>query len=435
MRGTRVRRLAVVVSAMFALLALTGAARRRSVVVAPPPSGPTFSQEVVRIFQQHCQTCHRPGDIAPFSLVTYQEAKPWAQLIKIMTRTREMPPWKPSAGCGEFAGERVLTAGEIETIGRWVDDGAPEGNPADLPTPLDFSGGWSRGEPDVVLKSPEPYTPPSRGDVYRCFTMPTNTTSERYVAAVDFRPGDRETVHHVIAFIDTTGASAQLDAADPGPGYGCFGGPGFSFSSADASTLGGWAPGSRPIELPPEVAFSLPASSRIVLQVHYHASDGRPDPDQTEIALYYAKQKPQKLLRVLPLINQSFTIPPNHPNYAVRASFTTPLAVHLWLVAPHMHLLGRTMKVEATLPGGSKQCLVQIDDWDFNWQGMYRYRQPIPIPALTRLELTATYDNSSNNPLNPNNPPKPVSWGEATTDEMCIAFVGFTLDYENLADR
>ncbi len=410
------------------------AARQRPVrfpTPAPPIDAPTFNNQVVRIFQAHCQTCHHPGDIAPFSLVNYADAFPRAADIKYMTQTHQMPPWKPADGCGEFEQARVLSQAEIDTLTKWADAGAPQGNAADLPTPLDFSSGWVLGQPDLVAGNSEAYTPPATGDIYRCFTLPTNTTSDKFVSAIDVHPGDRTTVHHVIAFLDTTGASEKLDANDPQPGYTCFGGPGFD----NPGTLGGWAPGARPIMLPEDVAMSLPAGSRIVLQVHYHPH-GPTAPDKTEIGVYYAKKNPNKILRILPIINTTFTIPPNDPNYQVTASFplALPLATHALFVAPHMHLLGRRMKVEATLPNGQKECLVNVSDWDFNWQGMYSYKQAVALPALTRLTATAYYDNSADNWRNPNSPPKPVSWGEATTDEMCIAFLGVTIDAENLTN-
>ncbi|HEX9492406.1 MAG TPA: peroxiredoxin, partial [Thermoanaerobaculia bacterium] len=299
-----------------------------------------------------------------------------------------------------------------------------------------FDGGWALGQPDLVLSNAQPYTPPTNGDMYRCFTMPTNLTEDQYVSAIDVKPGDRQTVHHVIAFIDTSGDSQRLDDADPDPGYKCFGGPGFTITNLNATTLGGWAPGARPVMLPPEVAFSLPKASRIVLQVHYHPHGPAPLPDQTQIGIYYAKRKPQKLMRVLPLINDTFTIPPGDANYRVTADFSLPIFprvdAHVWLIAPHMHLLGRKMHVDATPLASQSQCLINIDDWDFNWQGMYRFKDPLAMPAGTKLSLEAFYDNSPGNFRNPNDPPKAVSWGEATTDEMCIAFVGFTIDSENL---
>jgi hypothetical protein len=407
------------------------AAKTRSVRAIPPtelPQGtPTFSKEIVRIFQQHCQTCHRDGDIAPFSLVEYADAKAHAPLIRFMTQTREMPPWKPVDGCGEFQDERRLTDAEIETIGKWVAAGAPEGNRADLPAPLDFGSGWEKGTPDLVLKNSEPFTPEPGADTYRCFSVPTNLTSDAFVSAVDTHPEDRETVHHVLTFIDTTGESAALDAKDPGPGYTCFGGPGFTTTG----TLGGWAPGSRALSLPDNVGFQLPAGSRVVMQVHYHPhGDHHPQADQTELGLYFSKKTPEKLMQVIPIINQSFTIPPNDPNYQVDAVFPilTPFKLKVWFVAPHMHLLGRKMTVSMQPKDGAERCLISIDDWDFNWQGAYMFKEPIDVPVLTRFSLKAFYDNSSANPNNPNNPPKAVSWGEETTDEMCIAFLGVTLE-------
>ena len=418
-------------------LAFLGARQR---VVQPVPSqptaqaGPTFSKEVVRVFQDQCQSCHHPGDIAPFSLMTYADAAPHAEAIKLMTRTHQMPPWKATSGCGDFADSRVLSTDEIDLISKWVEHGAPEGNRVDLPIPRQFTGGWALGQPDLVLSYPEAYTPPSTGDMYRCFPLPTNLTSDQYVSAIDIKPGDPATVHHVIAYLDTTGESIKMDEKDPGPGYTSFGGPGFSITSLGASTLGGWAPGARPMMLPDTVAYALPAKTNVVLQVHYHPHGGAPKPDVTQIGIYFAKKKPQKTMFMLPLVNQTFTIPPNDPDYSVKKSFTTPpgFPVHLWMIAPHMHLLGHTMHVQAKLPTGETKCLIDINDWDFNWQGLYRYNQPMAFPAGTTVSLDAHYNNSTSNWRNPNDPPRAVSWGEQTTDEMCIAFLGVTIDSENL---
>lgn len=408
------------------LLALPAVAKQRVVRHPAPAATPTFSNEVVRILQQNCQSCHREGDIAPFPLMTYADARPRASLIRFMTETRQMPPWKAADGCGDFRDERRLSDADIDTIQRWVAAGAPEGNPAQLPPPRQFPIGWALGEPDLILRNAEAYTPPPHTDTYRCFTIPTNLIADKFVAAVDTHPGDRTTVHHVLTFLDTTGASVALDEAEPGPGYTCFGGPGF----ATTGTLGGWAPGSRPLELPENVAFTLPAASRVVMQVHYHPHHGETRPDQTQLGVYFSNAAAPKEMRIIPLINDTFTIPPNDPHYRVDAAFPipVPLPLKLWLVAPHMHLLGKEMTVQMKRPDGSTECLIRIDDWDFNWQGAYRYVNPVEVPAGARLSLTAYYDNSSANPRNPNDPPKPVSWGEGTTDEMCLAFLGFTVD-------
>ena len=421
---------------LAAALALAFVGARQRAIHPAPGHVPTFNKEVVRIFQANCQTCHHAGDIAPFSLMTYAEAHTRAADIKYMTQTRQMPPWKPAQSCGIFDSPRVLSQADIDTLAVWADNGAPQGSASDMPPALTFEGGWALGQPDMVLQNAQPYTPPPVGDMYRCFTMPTHLTSEQYVSAIDIKPGDRQTVHHVIAFIDTTGESQRLDDADPDPGYQCFGGPGFTITNLNATTLGGWAPGFRPVMLPPQVAFSLPANSRIVLQVHYHPHGPAPLADNTQIGVYYDSQKPKQYMRILPLINDSFTIPPGDSHYRVTAGlpfpFGLPVNAHVWLIAPHMHLLGRSMAVSAQLPSGSDACLINIDDWDFNWQGLYRFKDPIAMPVGTKLSLEAFYDNSPGNWRNPNDPPRPVSWGEATTDEMCIAFLGFTIDAENL---
>jgi uncharacterized protein (TIGR03437 family) len=390
---------------------------------------PTFSREVVRILQKHCQSCHHPGDIAPFSMMSYQETRPWAVAIREAVITRKMPPWKPAPGCGEFRDVRQLTEEEIATLTQWVEAGAPEGDPADLPPPLSFPDGWTLGLPDLIITPETDYTPPTGKDTYRCFSVPTALRGDRFVSAIDVRPGNRLIVHHVIAYLDTSGISADLDAKDPGPGYSCFGGPGFD----NANTLGGWAPGARPYFLVDGVGSRLPNNARVVLQVHYHPA-GNPESDRTQLGLYFSKAPVRKELRYAPVLNTTFRIPPGEKRYQVTASLPPFLVpdVHLISITPHMHLLGREMKVEFTPPGQATQCLIHITDWDFNWQGTYNYQQPVAIPANSNIKVTAYYDNSASNPNNPNSPPKEVRWGEETTDEMCIVFLGYTLDAENL---
>jgi hypothetical protein len=405
-----------------ALVGLFLSPRQHTVRVPDPPPAvvePTFDGQIVRLFQAHCQSCHHAGDIAPFSLTNYEEARDHAALIKLKTAAHEMPPWKPVNGCGTFADaqSRTLTQGEIDLIAKWVENGAPRGNAVDLPQPLDFGSGWTLGTPDLALSYPEAFMPPNGHDEYRCFTMPTNITADSYVSAIDVHPGSRKEVHHVIAFLDSSGESQKLDDADPAPGYRCFGGPGFSLPSV----LGGWVPGARPYMLPEDVGYELPASARVVLQVHYHVHGFEPEADRTQIGIYFQKKKPAKLMTIVPLINQTFTIPALTNHYKVTAKFPIglPFGTHLWFIAPHMHLLGRTMNVVATYADGKTECLVNIDNWDFNWQGMYRYSQPMVMPAGTRFSLEAFYDNPGTTS---------VSWGEETTDEMCIAFLGFTVD-------
>ncbi len=396
---------------------------------APPP---TFSNEVVRIFQQNCQTCHHPGDIAPFSLMDYPSARPYALSIKAAVQTGEMPPWKPVPGHGQFRDTRRLTPEQIDTIVRWADAGAPEGNPAQLPPPLTFPDGWTLGQPDLVLRMNE-FTVPGGSDLYRCFSIPVNLTAGRYVSAIDIRPGNRSVVHHVLAFGDSNGLSAGLDAMQPGEGYTCFGGPGFT---PDDDFFAGWAPGMRAMVFDPGTGLRLRANSRVAIQVHYHPrGDGARD--ATQIGIYFSRTPVDKIVRVLPLVNTTFVLPAGAPRTRVTASFTIPplslFNSHIVGIAPHMHLLGREMKVEARSSSEVLTPLIYINDWDFEWQSVYFYRQPIPLPGGSTVSFEAFYDNSADNPRNPNSPPKDVRWGEETTDEMALVFFLYTTDSEHLS--
>ncbi len=400
---------------------------------------PTFNKEVVRILQKNCQTCHHPGDIGPFSMMNYQETRPWAKAIREAVIVRRMPPWKPAAGCVDLKDSRSLTQEEINTIVAWADSGAPEGLAADSPPTQTFPDGWPLGEPDFVANMETDFTPPQGQDTYRCFSIPVSALrGDRYIQGLDVRPGNRKIVHHVIAYPDPGGKSVALDAAEAGPGYTCFGGPGFDISASlndviagKSFMLGGWAPGVRGYFSPEGAGTKMPggANDRVVLQVHYHPT-GEAETDRTSVGFYFAKKPVQKSLLLLPLVNNTFTIPAGAKEHVVTQTFDVPalMAGKIVGVTPHMHLLGKQIKVEITRPGQPTQCLINVPSWDFNWQGAYLYQSPVTAPGGSTVKLSCTFDNSTDNPFNPNTPPKAVRWGEETTDEMALAFIAFTLD-------
>lgn len=387
----------------------------------------TFTKDVAPILFAHCAECHRAGEVAPFSLLTYADAQKRARQLAVVTEKRTMPPWKADSH-GEFQNERRLAPGQIETLRRWADADAPEGNRADLPPPPKFADGWQLGEPDAVFEPKEEYSLAAEGqDVYGIFVLPTNYPEERWVSGVEVRPGNRAVVHHVLLFLDSTGAARKLDEADPGPGYSRFGGLGFLPSGG----LGGWAPGNFPNRMPEGIGTRLPKGADIVIQVHYHKS-GKPEKDRTKVGLHFSRKPVDKQMRMAVVVNPFLRIPPGDANHTVRATLPVTQNITVRGVTPHMHLLGREMTVTATMADGKQKSLVRVPDWDFNWQTSYSFKQPFQVAAGSRFDVVARYDNSEKNPRNPSRPPKPVTWGEETTDEMCIAFVGYTVDAEQL---
>lgn len=389
---------------------------------------PTYSREVSRIMQAKCQQCHRPGDVAPMSLLTYDDGVTWANDIKRVVAAKQMPPWKPVPGFNEFKGSYGLSDEDRQMILDWIEAGTPAGDPGDMPDPVSVSDSpWNLGDPDMILTMPE-YTPPRAADTYRCFVLPSGLDQSRFVSAVQTLPGAKQEVHHVVLFLDTRGEADKLDGQDGQPGYTCFGGPGINLDIG--GVFSGWAPGARTRRLPDGIGLLLPAKSRLILQVHYHPA-GRVSPDQTQVGLYFAPADvSQKRLINVPLVNMTFRIPAGAQDYEVRASLPIPpfFAANAITVFPHMHLLGRRIKLEVEDLDGKRRPMIYIDDWDFNWQGFYEFAEPVRLPVGSTLRLTTNYDNSENNPKNPNNPLKPVGWGEGTNDEMCLAFIGVVLD-------
>ena len=380
----------------------------------------TYTGHIARILQDNCQSCHRPGQVGPFSLTNYEEALTWATEIKAYTHARVMPPWKASREFGEFQNDASLSDHEIALITRWVDDGAPEGDPADMPPSPKFHDSWAYGEPDLIVEMSEEYViGPEGEDDYRHFIIPYEHFEDRYVKAIDVQPGNRSTVHHVLAYIDTSGEARKLDTADPGPGYTRFGDVGFE----PASVIGGWAPGNLPLQAPPGSGRWMPKKSDIVLQVHYYRT-GVEERDRTKVGIYFSKApRPVRIAGGM-AINKKFAIPAGERSAEVRAEHEIEEDSLLFRVTPHMHMIGETMTVTAHCPDGNVIPVIRIDDWDFNWQQSYQFKDFQHLPAGTKVKLVATFDNSTGNPNNPHSPPQDIQWGEKTTDEMCIAFLG-----------
>lgn len=385
----------------------------------------TFNKHVAPILWKNCAGCHRPGEVGPFSLLEYKDAAKRAEFLRDITASRRMPPWKPEPGYGEFRDARRLSDDEIQTIARWVASGAREGDPKDLPALPRFPEGWQLGEPDLVLKMPEPFTIPADGrDIHRCFVIPIPIDSDRTVAAFEFRPGNSRVVHHSILYLDSTGAARRKDRADGKPGYGTFGSPGI----VPTGGLGAWAPGVRPYWLPDGVGKFLKKGSDLVLQIHYHPS-GKEEKDQSMVGLFFTKKPAEKVVVGLATATRGLYIPAGAKRHVVTAeNEPLPVDVQALAISPHMHLLGKEIKVTATQPDGKVVPLIWIKDWDFNWQGTYPYARPVRLPRGSVIKMEAVFDNSADNPRNPTHPPRVVTWGEQTTDEMCLCSVQLITD-------
>ena len=428
----------------------------------------TFTKDVAPIFFRECVQCHRPNDLAPMSLLTYQEARPWARSIREKVVTKQMPPWHADPHYGEFLNDRRMTPQEIDTIAAWVDQGAKEGDPKDLSPAPAATEGWHIGKPDVVLSMQEDFAfDPSGPDEYRYFKIPTDFKQDVYVQAAEAQPGNRKIVHHIIAFVvparppqDPNAKKAavpqgfvdafmkqvvfyedghlqrvKMDA--PVIDDGCSGpnggqGPlrGDKGKDEGGMFLCGFSPGRDQDVFTPGTAKRIPAGSTIVLQIHY-ARAGSIEKDRSRIGLIFSKEPPDKIVRTKPVANYHFQIPPGAENHEVTSCFTINQDAHITALMPHMHLRGKDMTVVAYYPGGRSQILLKVPQYSFSWQTNYYLKQPAAIPKGTRIECIAHFDNSPKNKYNPD-PTKPVRFGDPTYDEMMIGFVEYTLDSEHL---
>lgn len=408
-----------------ALLLSQAGCRDRAVVDGGVPTTPTFTRHVAPIIFEHCSYCHHQGQAAPFDLLTFADVSQRSRQIAEVVTSRYMPPWLPEPGFNHFQNERVLTEQDIAIVNAWVAAGAPEGNPADLPPLPQFANEWFLGQPDVIVRLPEPYELLADGpDVYRNFVIPIPTDRDHHVRALEFRPGNARVVHHAFLAVDPTEASWREDLRDEEPGY-----PGMHLPRTGEVPQGqffSWQPGKVPMGGDPARAWRLQSNSWMVVQVHMQTT-GKPEQVQPEVGIYFADQPGTDITFKLGLSSYAIDIPAGVTNFVAEDGFELPVDVELLAILPHAHYLARTMHGLATLPDGSNRWLLNIGRWDFNWQGEYWYREPVQLPKGTRVGMRFFYDNSTNNPVNPFNPPQPVSYGLSSTDEMAELWMIFRL--------
>lgn len=394
----------------------------------------TWATDVAPIFYANCTNCHNPNGIAPFSLLTYNDAANEANDIKTAVTNRVMPPWPPDTAYRHFIHERILSQQEIQTISDWVDNGIQTGNLSQAPTPPSYNGQAEIANPDETVQIPT-YTVNTPTDLYRCFVMPSGNTTDEFITQVEVIPGNRNIVHHVLVFQDQSNTCYTLDANDPGPGYTWFGDVG----SATATLVMGWVPGQGMWSLPNNMGIKLLQNTNIIMQVHYPGGTFG-QVDSTHVRFTFSSGAVREVF-LAPAINHSTSIT-NGPLFIPADSIKTFYAeedvnynVSVISVAPHMHLIGQTICSYAIDPNGDTIPMINIPDWSFHWQGFYNFQMPIHVPYGSTLHAYATYDNTSNNPENPNSPPQNVTVGESTTDEMMIvyfAYLAYQLGDENI---
>ncbi|MGA2595995.1 MAG: tetratricopeptide repeat protein [Bryobacteraceae bacterium] len=383
------------------------------------PAAITFNKHIAPIVFTQCAPCHRPGEAAPFSLLTYQDVKKHARQIAAVTKSRFMPPWLPDPNPIQFAGQFRLTNEQITLIERWVEQGAQEGSAADLPPRPKFTEGWQLGEPDLILKIPRPFTlRPDGPDEYRNIIFPYTGTETRYVRALEIRPGNKRVVHHANLLIDRNRSSRWRDGRDGQPGF-----PGMDLRieanlNDPESHFLFWKPGTVLSEETDGMAWTLDPGSDLILNMHLQPT-GKPESIEPSLGIYFTNQPPRLHPMLVQLENdRALDIPPGTSEFTVTDDFTLPVDCDLLGVYPHAHYLGKDILGEAALPDGSRKTLIRIRHWNVNWQAVYRYEKPVFLPKGTKLSMRWIYDNTAANPANPNHPPKRVITGDQATDEM-----------------
>ena len=423
----------------------------------PSAKNITFNKDIAPIFFKSCAECHRPGESAPFSVLSYKDVRPWAKSIREKVVNREMPPWHADPHVGEWANDRRLRQQEIDAITAWIDGGAQEGNAKDLPATPQFAEGWTIGKPDVVIEMPEEFTLAGSGpDEYQYFDAPTNFTEDKYIQMAEARPGNRRVVHHVIAFVVRPGspnmAKIPKEQRDKMLEMSLKNSPFYRdgylirlkpdqpvYNDAnefpphvrgDASIgdfLTGYAPGSIPSVWNPGVVKKIPAGATIRFQIHYSKVAGSEQKDRSKIGLIFAKQPPEKMIKSRAASNIYFQIPPGAERHRVTAFWKPSVDITIHSLSPHMHYRGSAMEYKAVYPDGRLETLLNVPKYSFNWQMTYNPKRLLHIPAGSKIEVTAYFDNSAKNKLNPD-PTKPVRHGEPTYDEMMMGFMEYVTE-------
>ncbi len=399
-------RLTVLMLALSVGIAGMGIASYASGEKSSTSAVPTYTKDIAPIFFKNCAECHRPGEIAPMSLMTYKEVRPWAKAIREQVVSREMPPWHADPAHGQWANDKRMSQKEIDTILAWIEGGVKEGDPKDMPPAPKFAKGWQIGEPDVTFQMPEEFTVPAEGAVpYQYFTVPSNFTEDKYVTAMEARAGDLSVVHHIVVYVREPSGQAPK-RQDIGTGL-----------------LGALSPGNTPFIASPGTAKLIKAGSQIVFQMHYTPS-GKETKDRSIIGLKFAKGPVDRVITTTAAWDTRFVIPPHAENHQVRATYNVEEDIDIISLMPHMHLRGKDYKYVAHYPDGRQQVLLSVPRYDFGWQVYYYPVKPIRVPKGAKIEAIAHYDNSTKNPVNPD-PNKAVRFGEQTWEEMMNGFFDF----------
>jgi len=415
--------------ALLLIIGLTILPPRRALTVAP--ATPTFTKDVAPILYKNCAGCHRSGDIAPMSLLTYEETRPWAKSIREKVASGQMPPWHAVAPHGTFVNDRRLSEQDKDTLIRWVNGGAPKGDTKDSPPAPKFTDGWEIGSPDAVISMPKEYEVPASGAIdYQYFEAPTNFTEDKWVQAIEVRPGARNVVHHILVFCREPGATPRtpdfvpvapnMPAAAPNANS-----PSRPQTSGPGALIATTAPGTNAMTFQPGRAMRIRAGAVLIFQLHY-TSNGAAAKDKSSVGIVFAKQPPQEEIRANAFVNRLFVLPPGESNKAVDSAIRFTEDTRIYALFPHTHLRGKSWEYRIVYPDGHTEVVLSVPNYDFNWQTYYVFTRPLTAPKGARLEATAHYDNSTANPWNPD-PKVAVRWGAQTWEEMQYSGITYSV--------